>query len=116
MFSMLSDWQRKDRRLFEIDRIQVCKTFEKKVQNGEPWKETDELTLRGLEDFFGLCSKEQIRKMHAGKILKEQNRQRVPGEGIDHDTIRYISCESSGGGRVRAIRLGQHDAIVTRNM
>jgi len=106
-----SFYGRKDRRSFENDRINVCKLFEKMYRKGEPWKETKEVTLRGLEDFFGRFSKEQIRKMHSQKVLKEQQRQLLSGEGFDDDTIRYVSCESSGEGRMRAIRQGQQDAL-----
>mmetsp|Transcript_22093 Transcript_22093/g.28586 ORF Transcript_22093/g.28586 Transcript_22093/m.28586 type:complete len:174 (-) Transcript_22093:461-982(-) len=102
---------RKDRRMFDQDRVQSCRLFEKKYRSGEPWCETDDVTLRGLEDFFGRFSKEQIRKMHAQKVLKEQSRQRILGECCDRDTIRYVSCESSGEGRMNARRIAEQDAI-----
>eukprot|EP00523_Entomoneis_sp_CCMP467_P000807 CAMPEP_0168751088 /NCGR_PEP_ID=MMETSP0724-20121128/17633_1 /TAXON_ID=265536 /ORGANISM="Amphiprora sp., Strain CCMP467" /LENGTH=179 /DNA_ID=CAMNT_0008799181 /DNA_START=80 /DNA_END=619 /DNA_ORIENTATION=+ len=109
-----SFYTKKERRAFGQDRINVCRMFETKYMNGEQWKETDEVTLRGLEDFFGEYSKEQIRKMHVAKVLKEQRRQVLLCEPMDYHTIRYVSCESSGMGRVKAIHIGNQDAIAAK--
>jgi hypothetical protein len=101
------------------------------MKYGLTWKETDQITLRGLEDFFGMRSKEEIRHEHVAKVLKEQTRQRLllQTQGattstgvrsssrsimIDVDTLRYVSSESSAEGRQRAAVVGRDDAIVAQ--
>lgn len=92
------------------------------MKYGLTWKETEEITLRGLEDFFGMRSKEEIRHEHVAKVLKEQTRQRLlkvtatTAERwmIDVDTLRYVSSESSAEGRQRAAAVGRDDAIVVQ--
>jgi hypothetical protein len=89
------------------------------MKYGMTWKETDQITLRGLEDFFGMRSKEEIRHEHVVKVLKEQARQRQlrllhGGPALDADTLRYVSSESSAEGRQRATAVGRDDAIVAQ--
>jgi hypothetical protein len=100
------------------------------MKYGLAWQETDQITLRGLEDFFGMRSKEEIRHEHVVKVLKEQARQRqllqqttttpppttTAGvtSALDVDTLRYVSSESSAEGRNRAAVVGRDDAIVAQ--
>lgn len=125
--------QRKERALFEQDRLSVYTTYDTHMKYNIAWVETEHITLRGLEDFFGMRSKEAIRHEHVKKVLKEQTRQRQqlqapsPGTGqqqpqlsprsprqleSDADTLRYVSSESSAEGRQRAATVGKDDAIV----
>ncbi|KAL7565330.1 hypothetical protein ACA910_014611 [Epithemia clementina (nom. ined.)] len=108
-------YEKRERRVFEDDRVRACALFEKKMKSGELWEETKDATLHGLEDFFGLISKEETRKIHVLKVLKEQDRQRKVGEWHDEITIRYVSSESSGDARARALKQGQKHALVVKS-
>ena len=107
----VSNFQRKERRRFDEDRIRTCTVFQKKWNKGEQWKETVDMTLHGLEDFFGRWSKEETRRMHSAKVLKEQRRQRNAVEELDEVTLRYVSSESSGESRAKALQLGQRHSL-----
>ena len=108
--------QKRDRISFERDRHAVCIAYEFNMKNGLGWSEdSDDTTLRGLEDFFGPESKEEVRHNHVKKVLREQSRQqRAARNGLEEeanadDTLRYVSSESSGAGRARAIQIGLAD-------
>lgn len=80
------------------------------------WEENEDVTLFGLEDFFGRLSKEEARKIHVSKVLNEQNRQLRCGEWLDETTIRFVSSESSGEARAFALELAQQQlGVMTRN-
>lgn len=101
---------RKECRMFQQDRVQVCMFYEKQYHLGQPWAETDHVSIRGLEDFFAEYSKENVRRSHTQKVLIEQTRQQRQGECCA-DTLRFVACESSGHARVKAHRMGELDEL-----
>jgi hypothetical protein len=108
--NMLSLLQRQDRLRFEKDRIAVSMMYEWTLQANLLWTETNEQTIRGLEDFFTRQSKESKRKYHVRLVLQEQARQ-TREEFCEGDTLRYVSSSSSAEARHRCLALGQRDAL-----
>jgi hypothetical protein len=112
-FHDLSLLQRYDRLRFEKDRIAVSMMYEWTMQANLLWTETNEQTIRGLEDFFTRQSKESKRKYHVRLVLQEQARQSRE-ERCEGDTLRYVSSSSSAEARHRCLALGRRDALEAR--
>ena len=69
-------------------------------------------TIRGLEDFFTVTSKEHSRREHMYCVLRAAARIKHEGyasEEAFNDTLRYISSESSAWARQKAHAIGVAD-------
>lgn len=107
-------YSKKDRQDFEEDRRNTFRKFREMADRGEPWVETDEMSLRGLEEFFTTLKKEDARRMHVSMILTEQNRQRKLGIYPAHEEfLRQLSSEHSASCKARAVLTAQRDALVS---
>ena len=107
-------YDRRDRFLFEQDRIQSALAYQAALTNGQPWVENEVQTVRGLEDFFLPTTKEAARQVHVHAVLRAaaviRHEEAALTAGELADTLRYISSESSSKARRRAAEMGRADA------
>jgi hypothetical protein len=106
--------QRRDRFSFERDRLQTALSYETCRKEGRPWKEEESNveTIRGLEDFFSVRSKEHSRQQHVYAVLRAAARikhEGYPSEEAFNDHLRYVSSESSAWARQHARTMGLAD-------
>ena len=111
-------YDRRDRYLFEQDRVQTALAYDAACRKQQPWVESNVQTARGLEDFFLPVCKETARQEHVHAVLRAAAVIRFEEAALSSselaDTLRYVSSELSSKARRRAADLGAADEQAVR--
>ena len=111
-------YDRRDRYLFEHDRIQTALAYDTACRKGQPWVESNIQTARGLEDLFLPVSKETARQKHVHAVLRAAAVISFEEAALSSaelaDTLRYVSSELSYTARRRAADFGAADEQAVR--